>query len=137
MNCFGALYQTAQRQCLCPSKFAYRIQPCLAQFPRATASVPADQPHDPLLFPSMSPVVDRLMAHTALFTNRRRMFAFAQHQQPRCPQPCIPPRMIDRQLEQGFVFAGTQVQSDFHVALSGGCLWTSKANFNPVITNYL
>jgi len=56
---------------------------------------------------------------TALQGNRCPVFAFAQHQQARCPQPRIPPGMMDRQLEQGFAFAGAQGQVDFHRRLSG------------------
>jgi len=119
MNFFGSLYQTAQRQRLCLRKFAHRRQPGFAQLLGAATGVPTDQPNEAVLLPSMAPVVDRLMADAALLPNRRRMFAFAQHQQTRCSQPRIPPGMIDRQLEQGFAFAGTQFQRYFHRRLSG------------------
>ena len=118
MNRFRAQHQTAQRQRLRPGKFGHGGEPCLAQRLWPAAGMPADQTDEAVSLPGVAPVVDRLMADTTLLAYRRRMFAFAQHQQARRPQPLIPPGMIDRQLDQRFAFARAQFQGYFHDALS-------------------
>jgi hypothetical protein len=119
VNRFRPLHQASQRQSFRPGKFGDGGEPCIAKLLWPASSVPADQSNEAVLRPGVAPVVDRLMADAALLPNRGGMFAFAQHQQSRCPQPCIPPGVIDRQLEQGFAFARRQAQGYFHQKLSG------------------
>ncbi len=120
MNFLRSSYQAAQGQGFASRQFANRRQPRVAQFLGPPARVAADQADHPKSFPGMPPVVDRLMTDPALLGNRGWMLSLAQHQQACCPQPSVPPGMVERQLEQGFAFAGTQRQGYFHFPLSVG-----------------
>lgn len=119
MNRFRSLRNAAQRQRLRAGKLAHGRKACRAQFSGPAAGMPADQANQAFLRPGMPPVVDGLMTDAALLANHTRMLSLAQHQQTRRSQSRIPPGMIDRQLEQRFVFAGAQAQGYFHRALSG------------------
>ena len=119
MNRFRSLDKAAQGQCFCSGQFAHRREPRFVQFLWPTTGMPADQANETVLLPNVTPVVDGLMTDAALLANGVRMLPFAQHQQSRGTQTCIPPRVIDRQLEQGFAFAGRQAQGYFHLVLSG------------------
>lgn len=79
----------------------------------------ADQANEAVLRPSVTPVVDGLMTDAALLRYRIRVLSFAQQRQSRGVKTCIPPKVIDRQLEQSFAFAGRQAQGYFHQKLSG------------------
>lgn len=120
MNFLRSSHQAAQGQGFASRQFANRRQPRIAQFPGPAARVAADQADHPKLFPGMPPVVDRLMTDPALLGNRGWMLSLAQHQQTCRPQSSIPPGMVERELEQGFAFTGTQRQGYLHFPLSVG-----------------
>lgn len=88
---------------------------CFGHRQRPATGMTTDQTDQTLAFPGIAPVVDRLVTDVELAANRRRMLGGVKPQQPRSTRSRVPPRMVDRQLQQSGHFAFSQHQAQFLV----------------------